>query len=444
MTRSSQDAGLRDHASRRSAARRALWQAAGLSLGVAAALGLGRFAYGLLVPGMRTALGWSLAQAGAMTTANGAGYLAGALVTAAVTRRLGLSVTFRAGMILTSVSLAATAVSGEAAAQVVLRAVAGLGCALVFVTGGVLAGRLAARSGSASPIGVYYAGGGLGIVLSGAVVPFVAPDRWQLVWLGFGLAALAGTALGWRAALSAGAKTDAPGRASAEVGEAAARSRPPRPARTGKGVVRPRPPRPAVEEGAARPHLARLWRIAVVYALFGAGYLAYLTFLSEFLAGQRASPVQVALTWTVVGVSALVAPALWNRPIAAWRDARALAVLLAVQAVAATAPLAGAAPLLSAIAFGLTLMVIPSAVTALVRATVPEAAWTGVLGALTVVFAAGQTAGPWVAGALAGLTTPGMALAWNAALCGCAALVALTWQATEPHHRASTGTAPGT
>ncbi|PZG06972.1 YbfB/YjiJ family MFS transporter, partial [Nonomuraea aridisoli] len=236
------DAGLRAPASRRSAARRALWQAAGLSLGVAAALGLGRFAYGLLVPGMRTALGWSLAQAGAMTTANGAGYLAGALVTAAVTRRLGLSLTFRAGMILTSVSLAATAVSGAVAVQVVLRAVTGLGCALVFVTGGVLAGRLAARSGSAAPIGVYYAGGGLGIVLSGTAVPFVAPDRWQLVWLAFALAASAGTALGWRAAMSAATGTPAagtPGRAPAKTDDVPARSHPPRPLEPGEGVTPP-------------------------------------------------------------------------------------------------------------------------------------------------------------------------------------------------------------
>jgi Uncharacterised MFS-type transporter YbfB len=53
-----------------------------LAMGTAVALGLGRFAYGLLVPSMRAELGWTLAQAGAQTTANGLGYLAGALVTA--------------------------------------------------------------------------------------------------------------------------------------------------------------------------------------------------------------------------------------------------------------------------------------------------------------------------------------------------------------------------
>lgn len=63
------------------------WQSARLALGTASALGLARFAYGLLVPAMRTELGWSLAQAGALTTANGVGYLVGAMATAPIARR---------------------------------------------------------------------------------------------------------------------------------------------------------------------------------------------------------------------------------------------------------------------------------------------------------------------------------------------------------------------
>jgi hypothetical protein len=52
--------------------------ALGLALGPAAALGLARFAYALLLPSMRTNLGWSFSAAGAMSTANAVGYLAGA------------------------------------------------------------------------------------------------------------------------------------------------------------------------------------------------------------------------------------------------------------------------------------------------------------------------------------------------------------------------------
>src|SRR6185295_9792157 len=53
--------------------------AAALALGTAVSLGLARFSYALLLPPMRADLGWSYFTAGAMNTANAAGYLAGAL-----------------------------------------------------------------------------------------------------------------------------------------------------------------------------------------------------------------------------------------------------------------------------------------------------------------------------------------------------------------------------
>lgn len=52
-----------------------------LSLGAAVSLGITRFAYGLLLPAMRTDLGWSYTLAGAMNTANALGYFLGALLT---------------------------------------------------------------------------------------------------------------------------------------------------------------------------------------------------------------------------------------------------------------------------------------------------------------------------------------------------------------------------
>ena len=60
-----------------SGARREVLIALGLSAGAAVALGFSRFAYGLLLPPMRADLGWSYAEAGALNTANGAGYIVG-------------------------------------------------------------------------------------------------------------------------------------------------------------------------------------------------------------------------------------------------------------------------------------------------------------------------------------------------------------------------------
>src|ERR1700748_2941791 len=80
---------------------------AGLAMGPAVGLGLGRFAYALLLPAMRADLGWNYAQAGAMNTANAAGYLAGALLATAASRRLGMKPAFLTAIIVSAVVVAA-------------------------------------------------------------------------------------------------------------------------------------------------------------------------------------------------------------------------------------------------------------------------------------------------------------------------------------------------
>src|SRR5262249_2672582 len=83
--------------------------ALGLSIGAAVALGFSRFAYGLLLPPMRADLGWTFAQAGALNTANGAGYIVGALVAAWTAKRWGTSRVFTAGFLVSVLVLLATA-----------------------------------------------------------------------------------------------------------------------------------------------------------------------------------------------------------------------------------------------------------------------------------------------------------------------------------------------
>ncbi|MDJ1135444.1 YbfB/YjiJ family MFS transporter [Streptomyces iconiensis] len=90
--------------------------AARLALGTASALGLARFAYGLLVLAMQGDLGWTLADAGALSTANGLGYVVGAVPTAALVRRWGTASVFRWGMAATAAPLAWTALLSAGAA----------------------------------------------------------------------------------------------------------------------------------------------------------------------------------------------------------------------------------------------------------------------------------------------------------------------------------------
>jgi predicted MFS family arabinose efflux permease len=379
-----------------------------LAMGTAVALGLGRFAYGLLVPSMRAELGWTLAQAGAQTTANGLGYLAGALVTALVARRIGTARTFRLGMVLIVAALAASAASGDFAFLLVMRVIAGLAGALVFITGGVCAARAAGRAGSAAPLTIYFAGAGLAVALSGAVLPPLLSEhaaRWPLAWVALATAAGVATVISWTAA------SGEPDRAE-------------------------RSARPGLDLGAVRNGPVReLWRLAVTYLLFGAGYIAYITFLSAYLTSHHAAVWQITSTWALLGIAAVAAPALWSRPIGAWPGGLALCVLLALLAAAAAVTLADpAAPAVigAAVVYGATFLCVPAAVTALIRVAVPPAGWTSALASFTVVFAIGQTGGPYLAGLLADHYGTGATLAWTSVLCALAAVLAATVRARSP------------
>jgi predicted MFS family arabinose efflux permease len=365
------------------------WQAVQLALGTASALGLARFAYGLLLPAMRDDLHWSLAEAGAMSAANGLGYLLGALVTVVVVRRLGTAATFRWGMTLTAVALAATAISGDYLALLTAWAAAGAAGAVVFITGGVIASRIATRVLSDAPITIYFAGTGLGIVFSGTTIPALG-DHWRVAWVGLSVAAGLATLVSWTAART---DEDAPA------------------ATAGRARVRP------------------VWRTALAYLLFAAGYITYITFLSAYLADRHAPAAQVVLTWTALGLAVVAAPALWSRPITNWPGTRALAALLGVLGGGAALALAAHAPLVilaSAIIYGATFMSVPAAVTALIRGNTPPADWTATLAAFTTLFAAGQTVGPLIAGILADHISTDATLAWTAILCAVAAMIAAT------------------
>jgi predicted MFS family arabinose efflux permease len=85
------------------------------------------------------------------------------------------------------------------------------------------------------------------------------------------------------------------------------------------------------------------------------------------------------------------------------------------------------APLLavttSAIGYGATFLAVPAAITALIRSATPPSQWTSTLATFTVIFALGQIAGPYLAGALADHCGTGVTLLWAAALCAAGAML---------------------
>jgi predicted MFS family arabinose efflux permease len=342
-----------------------------LSLAPTVGLGIGRFAYSLVLPDMRDTLGWSYSAAGFMNTINAAGYLAGALMTSKLIARFGLAATVRWGTLASVLSLALCALSGSFFILSFARLLAGLGAAAGFVAGAALAARIAQSQPARANflLSLFYAGPGLGIVTSGLVAPFVlqvfGPGSWWIVWWAMTLLAVAMTLPLLLAPIDSGANI-------ATATSAAF---------------------------ALRPVLIYL----AGYFLFGAGYIAYMTFMIAYVRDAGGGAAAQSAFWCLIGLSAFVTPWLWRRVLARDSGGLSTAIILGVNAVGAALPLLGHSALLlaiSALVFGVAFFAVVGSTTAFVRFNYPPAAWPSGIAAMTIAFGVGQTLGPIAVGAV--------------------------------------------
>ncbi|KIZ35372.1 MULTISPECIES: YbfB/YjiJ family MFS transporter [Rhodopseudomonas] len=342
-----------------------------LSLAPTVGLGIGRFAYSLVLPDMRDALGWSYSAAGFMNTINAAGYLAGALVTSRLAARFGLSVLVRAGTLACVLSLALCALSGNFVLLSFARLLVGVGAALAFVAGAALATAIAQShpARSAFLLSLFYAGPGIGILTSGLIAPFLlqgfGPGSWWIVWLVLTLVS---------AALTVPLLTT--------------------PIETESGMSTTSP---------ARFAIAPVAIYLTAYFLFGAGYIAYMTFMIAYVRDAGGGAVAQSAFWCLIGASAFVTPWVWRRVMARDQGGVSTAIILGCLALGAAMPLLGMSVGLlavSALVFGVSFFAVVASTTAFVRFNYPQAAWPGAIAAMTIVFGVGQTLGPIAVGAI--------------------------------------------
>ena len=397
-----------------------------LSLGAALSLGITRFAYGLLLPPMRADLGWSYALAGAMNTSNATGYLLGALLTPLLLRHTRPGRLMLWGSLAASVLMAASGLFSDTAVWLVQRLAAGVASAFVFITGGLLAARLASTEPQRGGllIGLYYGGTGLGISLSALVVPVAlqaaagTPHAWAWGWaalavLCFGATALLRWPVAQLAALdghSGSARASGSGSADAAAGSGAA-------------------------PGARLP--VRSFACALAgYGMFGMGYIGYMTFVVALLREQGQSAAAITVFYASLGVAVLLSPRLWAGLLDRFKDGRPLALLNAVLGCATLLPALGSSqPLVfvSGLVFGAVFLSVVASTTAWVRHNLPPGQWAAGIGAFTIVFAAGQIVGPalvgWISDGSGGLAR---GFVVSALLLWVGALLALRQRALVP------------
>ncbi len=385
-----------------------------LALGAAVSLGLARFSYALLLPPMRADLGWSYLTSGAMNTVNAAGYLAGALLTVSWLKRHAARRVFVWGSAIAALALIAHGLVTDDAPLYALRFITGVASAATFITGGLLAARLASGPFGGAPIdqhparkrtqvglilGIYYGGTGIGIVVSALLLPALISSAashgrqhdWQIAWFGLGVTALFATLVMAMATRHLDAQASA----------ATERSRFP-----------------------VRDFAFGL----AAYFLFGLGYIGYMTFVITLLREQRLSSALITSFFVALGVAVIASSWIWARVLQRYRGGEAMTLLHALLAIATLLPVLSAHPLAvfaSGLLFGGVFLSVVASTTALVRHNLEPSAWSAGISAFTIVFAAGQIVGPtligWVADGAGGLRG---GFACSAAVLAFAAIVA--------------------
>lgn len=342
-----------------------------LSLAPTVGLGIGRFAYALVLPDMRDSLVWSYSAAGFMNTVNAAGYLVGALFASQLIRRIGLATTARWGTIVCVLALALCALSGNFFVLSFSRLLIGVAAAACFVGGGALAATIAQSRPERANflLSLFYAGPGVGIVASGLIAPYVlqafGPGSWWIVWWALTLLAVVMTIPLLLAPLGGTAATNSAG--------------------TAKFAVAP------------------VMFYLVAYFCFGAGYIAYMTFMIAYVRDSGGGAAAQSAFWCLIGCSAFVTPWVWRRVLALDRGGLAMTIILGTNAIGAAIPILGNSPFLlalSALVFGVAFFSVVGSTTAFVRFNYPPAAWPTAIAGLTIAFGIGQTLGPIVVGAI--------------------------------------------
>lgn len=355
-----------------------------LSLAAAIALGLSRFSYGLLLPSMRTDLGWSYLLAGSMNTCNAVGYLIGALSTPMLMRRFGVWHVLMAGAVLAGLFMLVSGLVTDPTALFLQRVCAGVASAFVFIAGGVLSAKLGSmhRARAGLLIGLYYGGTGIGIALSALLVPATLASAqehhvahaWQWPWLALGVACLLAAAV-----MAAPAK---------DIG----------------GVASP-------QQGSRQRFSVKDFRFGLSgYFMFGMGYIGYMTFVVALLKQQGMRGELINVFYMLLGLAVVASSRIWARMLDKFKGGESLAILNGLLCVAAILPaLTSFTPVvfLSGIVFGGVFLSVVASTTALVRHNLPQDAWTAGITAFTTVFALGQIVGPamvgWIADATGGL-----------------------------------------
>jgi MFS family permease len=344
----------------------AAWAVAVGMLGLAVAMGIGRFAFTPLMPLMQEHAGLTLAQGGWLAAANYAGYLAGALLCVFANPNPGAGA--RAGLAGVALFTLAMGLTADFQWWLLWRFAAGVASALVLVGISAWALQRLARAERAHWAGWVFAGVGAGIVFAGLVslVIGLRGTEPSTGWLLLGAAATLVLVLTWPqfSGSQATSATHAPMRRQRFDADA--------------------------------------WLLIGCYGIFGFGYIIPATFLPSLARQLLADPAVFGWIWPMFGLAAAVSTIAASLLLRNAAPRRVWALCQVVIAAGAMAPVVASNVgmlLVAAICIGGTFMILTMTGMQEARRVAGNAA-PRLIAAMTAAFAMGQLLGPIVVSVL--------------------------------------------
>jgi MFS family permease len=349
------------------------------NLGLAVAMGMGRFFYTPALPLMVAALHWSSTSGAWIATLNYVGYFIGSLVIARGWVDPNRFV-YRLSLIVSTLGLAAVALTPNLLWQGSIRTIAGIASGLIFVC---VTQRIPANARDRHDGGIVFGGVGFGILVSGAIVLIAGHFAdWRQLWLICAALSAAFTVIAWSWPIPA--RTSSP------------KNQPP--------IAEAASPSDDTSQTSPTPFDANRRRSMLVlsagYFFQGGGYIIIGTYL-VVLAGPVFGDTAAASTWLVAGLATAPSPLIWSFVASRIGTVKALTICYSLQVFGAFLAVFGTTPIVLFIAaalFGATFI----GVTMMSIGIGTQMGIANASAKLTTWYSIGQIAGPaLVAAALA-------------------------------------------
>ncbi len=358
--------------------------------GLFASLGIGRFALGMLLPAMGEALDLSYGEMGGIGTVNFCGYLLAVLLCGRLAARFSPRLLIGAALLLVGLSMITIGFVEQLSLITFLYFLTGVGSALSNVPIMALIAAWFPPTSRGRAAGLVVIGNGLGIIMSGYLVPKLTSGGygWQTSWIALGTVACCSAIVCWLLI------RDKP----SDVGTVPEMKSSALPREEDKNLFKP-------TEKRFQPIFLHC---AAIYFLFGFTYVIYATFFVTSLVQERGfSEQEAGYLWSWVGFLSLVSGPLFGSLSDRFGRKAGLVMVFSIQAAAYTMAISTLPELflyLSIFCFGIVAWSVPTIMAALVGDTAGPQRAAAVFGFVTFVFGIGQITGPFCAGALAELT----------------------------------------